>query len=167
MWHSEYFLASKFDSNKDGVLDADEMQVAQAAFDKGFGQDDFRKYFSFKRPNMTRLDRVLMKTSRTERTSYADTFNRILTDYGTRNSTMFKAPTPVRANDGGALVSEPCEGLGLVSNPTDGLPLAQHCYNLLSDQSRLQCAQPEMTPPNTGTRLWRERRYAAATPRQL
>lgn len=107
----EYFLASKFDSNKDGVLDADEMQVAQAAFDKGFGQDDFRKYFSFKRPNMTRLDRVLMKTSRTERTSYADTFNRILTDYGTRNNTMFKAPTP-----------------------------------------------PEMTPPNTGTRLWRERR---------
>ena len=77
----EYFLASRFDDNANGILEPAEIAKASQAFAEGFGSDDFRNYFSFNNMNPTRFDRVLEKTCRLEKVTYQDTFNRTLTDF--------------------------------------------------------------------------------------
>lgn len=79
----EYFLASRFDENANGVLEPEEIAKATQAFKEGFGADDFRQYFSFNNLNPTRFDRVLEKTCLAEKVTYPDTFNRTLTDFDT------------------------------------------------------------------------------------
>ena len=80
----EYYLASRFDVNRNGVLEPAEIDKAKHAFAQGFGADDFRQYFSFNNLDPTRFDRVMQKTCRFEKTSFQDTFNRTLTDFDTR-----------------------------------------------------------------------------------
>lgn len=81
----EYYLASRFDANRNGVLEPVEIDKAQRAFAQGFGADEFRQYFSFNNLNPTRFDRVLQKTCRFEKTNFQDTFNRTVTDFDTRS----------------------------------------------------------------------------------
>jgi hypothetical protein len=96
----EYFIASKFDYNKDGELQPAELQKAQTAIARGFGSDDFRDYFSFKNLDHTRFDRVLQKTCLMGKTSYEDTFNRVVTEFNSRDgvqSTPAQPPPNTRA----------------------------------------------------------------------
>lgn len=81
----EYYLASRFDDNRNGVLEPAEIEKAKRAFAQGFGADEFRQYFSFNNLNPTRFDRILEKTCRVEQTTFQDTFNRTVTDFNTRS----------------------------------------------------------------------------------
>lgn len=91
----EYFIASRFDVNKDGELQPKELAAARKAVKGGFGSDDFRDYFSYKRLNHSRFDRVLQMTCRVGSANYEDTFNRTIADFDTRNQHPEAEPPPV------------------------------------------------------------------------
>ena len=54
----EYYLASRFDENRNGVLEPAEVDKAKRAFAQGFGSDEFRQYFSFNNLNLHDRRRV-------------------------------------------------------------------------------------------------------------
>ena len=121
----EYFLATRFDTNRNGILEPEEVAKAAHAFSQGFGADDFRQYFSCNNLHLTRFDRVMQKTCRVEPGTFEDTFNRTITDYDTRNSNF-----------------EPGEGGLIGAPPAPPLNTQRHMLTERRKNSKSSSSQP-------------------------
>jgi hypothetical protein len=87
----EFFIASRFDTDKNGHLDDSEKahareEMMKPEHDEPDGSRQYREYKSLPRfKDLTRFDRTLELTVPPEKTTFKNTFNRVITDFEKRD----------------------------------------------------------------------------------